>query len=297
MYPVSAICNDLSSPNLTNFGISLLILLGILLSYLPQHHRIISRRSSFGLSPYFVLLGTTSGTCQFANILVLPRSRADIACCKEVSGFACFAGLLGIAQVGVQWSCFAIILLLFLIFFPRATPPSPDPAIEPERPSVRTALVVTVICLIHGIITFILSLYFVVVYPHALQSWADLLGIFSTVLASIQYLPQIYTTFTLKKVGSLSIPMMCIQTPGSFVWAASLSARLGMEGWSAWGVYVVTGCLQGCLLVMGIYFELIERKRRKAEDLDAGSRPSDPANGTLENDGRPSEQSPLLRAG
>lgn len=48
---------------------------------------------------------------------------------------------------------------------------------------------------------------------------------------------------------------------------------------------------------MGIYFELIERKRRKAEDLDAGSRPSDPANGTLENDGRPSEQSPLLRAG
>jgi PQ loop repeat len=77
-------------------------------SYLPQHYRIISRRSSFGLSPYFVLLGTTSGTCQFANILVLPRSRADVACCKEISGFACFAGLLGIAQVGVQWSCFTV---------------------------------------------------------------------------------------------------------------------------------------------------------------------------------------------
>src|SRR4051812_49181957 len=84
------------------------ILFGILVSYLPQHIRIINRRSSFGLSPYFVLLGTTSGTCAFANILVLPASRADLACCKEISGFACFAGILGIAQVGVQWSCFAI---------------------------------------------------------------------------------------------------------------------------------------------------------------------------------------------
>lgn len=84
------------------------ILLGILVSYLPQHHRIISRRSSAGISPYFVLLGTTSGTCAFANILALPSSRADIACCKEVNGFECFAGLLGIAQVGVQWACFTV---------------------------------------------------------------------------------------------------------------------------------------------------------------------------------------------
>lgn len=277
------------------------------MSYLPQHYRIISRRSSFGLSPYFVLLGTTSGTCQFANILVLPRSRADIACCKEVSGFACFAGLLGIAQVGVQWSCFTAMfdrpihyfyskahlftsLLLFLIFFPRATPSTPNPAKDPAGPSIRTALVVTIICLVHGIITFILSLYFILVYPDSLQSWADFLGIFSTILASIQYLPQIYTTFTLKKVGSLSIPMMCIQTPGSFVWAASLAARLGKEGWSAWGVYVVTGCLQGSLLVMGIYFELMDKKRRKAENLDAGS-----DNAILQTNDQPSERTPLLR--
>lgn len=78
------------------------------MSYLPQHLRIIRLRSSFGLSPYFVLLGTTSGTCAFANILVLPKSRVDIACCRVVDEFACLAGLLGIAQVGVQWSCFTV---------------------------------------------------------------------------------------------------------------------------------------------------------------------------------------------
>lgn len=60
--------------------------------------------------------------------------------------------------------------------------------------------------------------------------------------------------------------MMLIQTPGSFVWAGSLAARLGTEGWSTWGIFLVTGCLQGCLLVMGIYFEL--KARREAQALE-----------------------------
>ena len=124
--PASGACADLSSPNIFNFILSMyvyppiptlylptnnlisLILLGILVSYLPQHHRIISRRSSTGISPYFVLLGTTSGTCAFANILTLPASRRDFACCRDLSGFECVAGVLGIAQVGVQWSCFMV---------------------------------------------------------------------------------------------------------------------------------------------------------------------------------------------
>ena len=92
----------------TNSTAASFILLGILVSYLTQHYRIIARRSSEGISPYFVLLGTTGGTCALSNILVLPASRADLACCKEISEFACFAGLLGILQVALQWSCFAI---------------------------------------------------------------------------------------------------------------------------------------------------------------------------------------------
>ena len=124
-------CRELASPNKWNFGLSLcvtgslsstprllplilsarvhsFILVGILVSYLPQHHRIITRRSSEGISPYFVLLGTTSATCGLANILALPASRADLACCRVNDGFACFAGALGILQVATQWVCFSI---------------------------------------------------------------------------------------------------------------------------------------------------------------------------------------------
>ena len=61
---------------------------------------------------------------------------------------------------------------------------------------------------------------------------------------------------------------MCIQTPGSFVFAASLATRLGTEGWSTWGVYVVTGILQGGLLVMATIFELRDRRAKRNEEED-----------------------------
>ncbi len=105
---------------------------------------------------------------------------------------------------------------------------------------------------------------------------------------------------------------MVIQTPGSFVWAGSLAARLGVEGWSTWGVYLVTGCLQGCLLVIGVLFELRERKEgKRAGDgrTGSGESESDAArfNGGLDTDdeghpvvenGLPQDEStPLLRKG
>jgi hypothetical protein len=54
----------------------------------------------------FVLLGTVSGTASIANIITLPESRQDMACCREIGRFPCAAALLGIAQIGVQWACF-----------------------------------------------------------------------------------------------------------------------------------------------------------------------------------------------
>lgn len=256
-------CQSLESPGAWNFGLSLFILLGILISYLPQHYRIVARRSSEGISPYFVLLGTTSGTFAFANILTLPESRADLACCSEISAFGCFAGVLGVAQIGVQWSCFTVILLLFLLFLPRASPLSPPQQLKSSTPSYRAALLVVAICIGHMFLTILVHVIFIYRFPSLLRPCAEFFGVAGTMLAAIQFLPQIYTTWKLQAVGSLSIPMMCIQTPGSFVWVGSLAGRLGVAGWSTWGIYLVTGVLQGGLLVMAIWFEIRDRRNRK----------------------------------
>lgn len=195
-----------------------------------------------------------------------------------------------------------------MIYFPRATSPT-DPVLSVSAtqngPTYRTALAVTTICLLHALATVIISATFALRQPAALPAWSNFLGILAAILASIQYFPQIYTTFRLRCVGSLSIPMMCIQTPGSLVWAASLAAREGAKGWSIWGVLVVTACLQGTLLVMAIYFEYFgpNSKWKGAHRTDEDStpnghapeRPETPSREPVNVD-RPSEETPLLQS-
>ena len=103
---MSSHCQDLAHPSLPTVTLAAILVVGILLSYLPQHAKIISHRTSEGLSPWWVLLGGLSSIATIGNILTLPASRADIKCCQEVSGGACAAALLGIVQIGCQWACF-----------------------------------------------------------------------------------------------------------------------------------------------------------------------------------------------
>lgn len=99
-------CKHLVNPNGYTVALAVFIVVGMIVSYLPQHIKIISRRSSDGLSPWWVLLGGLSSVAAIANILVLPASRRDVACCSEVTDGECAAGMLGIAQIGLQWGCF-----------------------------------------------------------------------------------------------------------------------------------------------------------------------------------------------
>lgn len=149
-------------------------------------------------------------------------------------------------------------LVLFLVFFRREEAEvSDDEELEndPDQPTWRTAISVAGICLIHGLVVVVVSTALSLGAPSHLKAWANFLGITSAALAAIQYIPQIWTTYNLKHAGSLSILMMCIQTPGGFLFAGSLAARLGWGGWSSWGVYVLTAIMQGIVLVMAIRYE------------------------------------------
>ncbi|KAI5293527.1 hypothetical protein KEM52_005454 [Ascosphaera acerosa] len=289
-------CQRLASPSPTNFAISLLILAGVVGSYIPQHHRLITRKTSFGISPYFLLLGATSAVAGLANILLLPASQRDIECCSEIGAFACFASLLGVLQVGAGFVCFALNVVLYVIYTPRRgigrltagsgsqldDAPSQARAWQAEgqgqgqdSPAFRLAVGVASLCLLDLLVTVLVSLLVEVWLPQFLQLLANAFGITAALLASVQYLPQIYTTYRLRGVGSLSIPTMCIQTPGSFVWAASLAARVGWEGWSTWGIYIVTATVQGTLLAMGVYFQYVEPRAARKPSIVVVDREED----------------------
>jgi len=75
----------------------------------------------------------------------------------------------------------------------------------------------------------------------------------------IQYAPQIYLTWNHKLVGALSIPMMCIQTPGAILMVTNLAIRPGTN-WTSWAPYAAAGIMQGCLLVLCLVWKARQRR-------------------------------------
>jgi hypothetical protein len=61
--------------------------------------------------------------------------------------------------------------------------------------------------------------------------------------------------------------MMCIQSPGSFLFAYSIAVRPGTN-WSTWITYLCTGILQGVLLAMCVAWRIKEnREDRKGKGV------------------------------
>ncbi|KAF9354756.1 hypothetical protein BGX34_010834 [Mortierella sp. NVP85] len=83
--------------------------------------------------------------------------------------------------------------------------------------------------------------------------WAGFLGITSVFLTMIQYIPQIVETYLRKSVGALSISMMLMQTPGAILMTISLAHSPGAN-WSTWVPYAVAAFFQAVLLGMCVYY-------------------------------------------
>ncbi|WVN87993.1 uncharacterized protein L203_103191 [Cryptococcus depauperatus CBS 7841] len=287
-------CSD--NHNAPTLLLSLALCIGMIISYLPQHIRIIRTKSSEGFSPWYLLLGATSSASGMLNLLIVQWSL--FGCCKFLSAGRCFESLLGFFQVTLQWALFSIIMVLYLVYFPRhlkyqkVIPISSEDSslVEPNygatehcgnhdhgqdkakistTPEWRLSVTLGVVVILHLGLLLFLSLTLLVYLPsktppHPLLSLlATFLGVSATILAVLQYAPQIQKTYQSKLVGALSLGTMAIQVPGSVLFVLSLVFRAGTN-WTSWLAYAVTGVMQGALLIIC----LLWKERQKALGID-----------------------------
>ena len=176
--------------------------------------------------------------------------------------------------------------MLFLIFFPSASSEidlsSSTASLTSSRPPKRRDVVIVgSTTLIALLVVGVTSIALVAMCPHRTQGWANLLGSAAGLLSTIQYLPQIWYTYQLGDIKSLSVVTMLIQVPGSFLWAFSLWQRVGTEGWSSWAVYLISGVLQGVLLSMAVSYWVANRGNTNKDESDDDSiRDVDDVDGT-----------------
>lgn len=300
-------CAELSKPSIPQFVISCLLMAWVLAANFPQWARIVRRKSAEGLSMLYILLGSLSGVCAVANILVLPSSDVDMGCCRTNSAFACINGLLGMIQVVLGIACFWTVLFLYVYYAEEEA----DAEIHHRRASLsgpertfrraRRAWIVLVSVCAFAFAVLLVSAVVMRRLPWMAQTWADVLGLGVALLACVQWVPQVLTTWHLKTLGSLSLVSLAISTPYTWIFGISMIARVGVRGWSVWIVYLLVGSMQLVLIGTGVAYMV--RDRRNAQDVDRAEHDSfnpyfEGWNGTsrsLESSGvEPDEQRPLL---
>lgn len=249
-------CDVYDGASVVNFVFSLLITGGIFVSYLPQYYRIYKKQTSEGLSVSFLLLGSCLSIFTFTNIIMI-SSRARY-CCRigALTLFNCLNSQLNLIQIGLQCTC-AIMILVLVIVFTRGS-------LKQDRDEFKRIIHVGRLVLLHGIALVIQIIVAFTTNRSILLYLAQLNGLMSTLLTVIKYVPQIVTTYNLKHPGTLSIGMMCIQTPGGFVFTATLFFTKGSH-WSSWVSYLVAALLQGTLLLLCIYYEYIDKSSSEEE--------------------------------
>ncbi|KXN92772.1 hypothetical protein AN958_03596, partial [Leucoagaricus sp. SymC.cos] len=253
--------------------ISAIVVTGISTSYLPQHYRIIKEKSSVGLNPLFLLLGSTSAAAGMWNMITMQWGVAR--CCSTVSWGSCAEMTAGIFQVFVQWFCFTLIFALYIKYYPEhlkydqffnSLLPQSDPT---KSSQWRLSLLCAWVSFWHFMFCATITIYLMmtatpvpiagVPLPAYILLWATFLGVSAAILATIQYAPQLIYTYQLKLVGALSIPMMCINAPGSVFMIASIALRPDTN-WTSWFTFLVGGIMQGILLLMCLILKLRQRR-------------------------------------
>ncbi|KAJ3277391.1 hypothetical protein HK104_003340, partial [Borealophlyctis nickersoniae] len=186
------------------------------------------------------------------------------------SSFTCFANTLGLTQVTVQFACFTTIVLLFYAFYPsslaRTSSGTPTPEYTRDTWVAYSLLFYFIVST-----TLVVSLLFLghdgSFESDAINIIAGAFGSVAMGAAIVQFLPQIFHTWTAKRVGALSIPMMLMQCPGSFVFVYSLASQPGTN-WTSWFSFLITGTLQFVLLVLCIIYTIQEKREGVVEDKE-----------------------------
>lgn len=100
-------CHDLYHLSDLQFGWTVVVVIGTVISNLPQQYRIGRRRSAEGVSSYFLLTGVMSATCGLCNITIL--SLDIFSCCRlnRITKTQCLSAVMGVVVNCTQWVCMA----------------------------------------------------------------------------------------------------------------------------------------------------------------------------------------------
>jgi len=244
------------APSAPNVAIGVFLIVGTIVSYIPQYLSIIRNQSSDGIN--YIMLGFALASSFFTAINAGILNWPYIICCLELTGVECLANNIATEQLLSGLLCYTLLYVVFLMYC-RTTPKTE------QRFNRAWWLFFAIICASIGLAAGGGILYYNLNYSSTtLQSYARTLGLISAVLMIVQWTPQIYTTVKLKSAGSLSVTMILLQLPGALLVVFFQGVVNGAD-FTTWAPYIF-GAIQMAILVALIFAFKLRDRARSPED-------------------------------
>jgi uncharacterized protein with PQ loop repeat len=266
-----------------------ILFVGIGLSYVSQHVKLLRTRSTAGLSWAMIFVANISNWCSLLNVLLLSHT---FECCRapSTSSRECYSLFLPLLQIGMPAANLAPIFVMFLLFH------KPHRSSEKLRMEgslwrramhwadahegllarVSFAVFVCVFVVGFSIIGAVISYV-----PGAGNRtlFAIALGGMAALTNMVQWMPQIFSTLRNGKVGSLSIIMLALQVPGGLA-VVLFNTVVSPSSITTWGPFVLSAAQQFILLVICIVFSIRDWRARRKGDAAADDEPTTDADET-----------------
>lgn len=247
-----------AAPSAADIAVGSILLVGVTAAYVPQVVEIAVKRSSVGVSGFFVVLALLSASCTAVNAMLVFWPM--IECCAAVAVGQCIAINLPNLQL-VLPLLFSFAVLFTYAFF---SVPVLD-VISPEQATAHRnyGFAALAAALLLNLAAFLVPLLLYVSHRGtAAQAllYAQVAGYAGGALAMLTFLPQIWATWKLKQKGSLSLPALIVMFVGNWIVAVYLYLNAG--GISLISQNVVTAVEIGVLLGLLVVFAIQRRRRR-----------------------------------
>jgi len=232
-----------------------LIWLGTALSLLPQLLRIVQNRSSYGISPMFVVLTSVSQFLVVMNMFCLHN--ADFVGANQISMSRVIPRFLTFFNLFTLWYGYFPVIILLYVFFdmqPRVKRTREKFGIE-KKEILLISVGFPIFCV------FLYTFFHAMSTKHGYGSQFILglgksCGGIASILALIHYIPQFVRTYNLKDHGSFSLLMLGIQAPGGLTNAMVMWIGQG-EHWTTFTPMMLSAIQQFLLLGMCLYYKHI----------------------------------------
>lgn len=233
------------------------LIIGTLLSYVPQYYKIYQNKSPKGLSESTIVCGIYS--CVYNVLGTIQQDYVDLTHCND--NHNCYSSIIPIIQLVAPLLCILILYIYYLLYAHRLY--DFEENIENYNYIINNNKILEIYSRsrYHGAAVCLLILIVIMINRfgsvNTIVTSGKVLNIISAIFSVVMWLPQLYMTYRLKNAHSLSLIALTIHSLGCFA-TVIYQGVLMHQNWLVVVNYIIGGISEALIVFMSLYYKRLD---------------------------------------